>query len=100
MDVVIPNCAGLDVHKKFVVAARRWLDINGQIHTEIRRFSTMTRDLEAMAAWLVAAGCTDVVLESTGVYWRSCSSMVWCAAASFLTEISASCATWCAIARV
>jgi transposase len=70
MDAVLSNCAGLDGHKKFVVAARRWLDASGQVHTETRRFSTMTRDLEALAAWLVAAGCTDVVLESTGVYWQ------------------------------
>jgi transposase len=70
MDVVIANCAGLDVHKKFVVAARRWRDTSGQLHTETRRFSTMTRDLETMAAWLVATGCTDVVMESTGVYWQ------------------------------
>jgi transposase len=70
MDVVIANCAGLDVHKKFVVVARRWRDTSGQLHTETRRFSTMTRDLEIMAAWLVAAGCIDVVMESTGVYWQ------------------------------
>jgi transposase len=62
MDVVIAHCAGLDVHKKFVVAARRWRDTSGQLHTETRRFSTMTRNLEAMAAWLVAAGCIDVVM--------------------------------------
>jgi transposase len=70
MDVMISNCAGLDVHKKFVVVARRWLDTNGQLQTETRRFSTMTRDLESMAAWLVAAGCTDLVMERTGVYWQ------------------------------
>lgn len=70
MDVVIRNCAGLDVHKKFVVAARRWLATDGQLHTETRRFGTMTRDLEALASWLRACGCTDVVMESTGVYWQ------------------------------
>jgi transposase len=70
MDIVIRNCAGLDVHKKFVIAARRWLDADGRIQTETRRFSTMTRDLEVMVEWLVAAGCTDVVMESTGVYWQ------------------------------
>jgi transposase len=30
----------------------------------------MTADLDALAAWLSAAGCTHVALESTGVYWK------------------------------
>ena len=70
MEVLIPNCAGLDVHKKFLIASRRWIDAQGQVHTETRRFRTMTQDLERLAAWLVARGCTDVALESTGVYWQ------------------------------
>ena len=28
----------------------------------------MTSDLERRRAWLVGAGCTHVVMESTGVY--------------------------------
>ena len=67
MDTVFANCAGLDVHKKFVVACHLWRAPDGQVHKEIRRFGTMTADLEALAAWLVTGGCTHVVLESTGV---------------------------------
>lgn len=70
MDIVIVNCAGLDIHKKSVVAARRWRASDGAVQTETRRFSIMTRNLEALAAWLVDGGCTDVVMESTGVYWQ------------------------------
>src|ERR687886_550271 len=70
MEIIIPNCAGGDVHKKFIVVCRRWLDEHGKLHTESLRFSTMTQDLERLRDWLVATGCTDIALESTGVYWQ------------------------------
>jgi hypothetical protein len=37
---------------------------------EVREFSAFTADIEAMKAWLVQAGCTHVVMESTGLYWK------------------------------
>jgi transposase len=37
---------------------------------EIRTFSTMTDDLLCLRDWLVAAHCTQVAIESTGVYWK------------------------------
>ncbi len=70
MEIIIRNCAGGDVHKKFIVVSRRWLDEHDQLHTETRRFSTMTQDLERLRDWLVQTGCTDIALESTGVYWQ------------------------------
>ena len=70
MDIIIPHCAGGDVHKQFIVVCRRWLDAQGRVHKEIRRFSTMTQDLERLRDWRVAAGCTDIALESTGVSWQ------------------------------
>lgn len=65
MEVLYQSCAGLDVHAKTVVAC-----LNKQGKKEIRTFSTMTADLLAMADWLVAVGCTNVAMESTGVYWK------------------------------
>ncbi len=70
MEILIRNCAGGDVHKKFIVVCRRWLDDAGRVRTETRRFSTMTQDLERLRDWLVQTGCTDIALESTGVYWQ------------------------------
>ena len=70
MEIIIRNCAGGDVHKKFIVVCRRWLDEHDQVHKETRRFSTMTQDLERLRDWLVQTGCTDIALESTGVYWQ------------------------------
>src|SRR5262245_5688611 len=36
---------------------------------QVRTFGTMTRDLETMRDWLRAEGCTQVGMESIGIYW-------------------------------
>jgi transposase len=66
MKVVHEICAGIDVHAKMLVACL--LLANGE--KEIRTFSTMTDELLRLRAWLVAARCTHVAIESTGVYWK------------------------------
>jgi transposase len=63
------RCAGLDVHKKEVVACLR-LVIRGKASYEVRRFATTTRGLIELADWLEQAGCTHVAMEATGVYWK------------------------------
>jgi transposase len=65
MQVMYERCAGLDVHKKTVVACV--LSPAGQ---ETRTFGTMTADLLSLADWLLACGCTHVAIESTGDYWK------------------------------
>lgn len=69
MEVVYPRCSGLDVHKRFVVACLSLIQ-NGERHKEIRQFSTMTSDIQALKGWLKAAGCSHIAMESTGVYWK------------------------------
>jgi transposase len=68
--VVYPNCAGLDVHKKFVTVCRLTVDKQSQAQKELRQYSTMTADLQALADWLAEGGVTHVAMESTGVYWQ------------------------------
>ena len=72
MDVVNERCAGLDVHKKTVVACVRIPGRDGGGHREkvIRTFRTTMAGLEALRAWLGRYGVTRVAMESTGVYWR------------------------------
>ncbi len=70
MDVVHERCAGLDVHKKTVVACVLRSAAKGVIDQEVRTFGTMTADLEALREWLVECGCTHVAMEATGVYWK------------------------------
>jgi transposase len=65
MEVLYARCCGIDVHAKMLVAC---LIVNGR--KETRTFSTMTDDLLNLLDWLVANECTQVAIESTGVYWR------------------------------
>jgi transposase len=73
MEVVNERCAGLDVHKKVVVACALTPDevgADGQPTPVLRRFGTMTEDLVALAGWLAERGVVRVAMESTGVYWQ------------------------------
>ncbi len=70
MQVVYTHCAGLDVHKKTVVACAITPNGQGKWHKEIRTFTTMTKDLLNLSDWLTSHGCTHVAMESTGEYWR------------------------------
>ena len=72
MDVVFTPGAGLDGHKKTVMACRVTPDPMGpQVEgiMEVREFGTRTRDLLAWSDWLTEAGITHVAMESTGEYW-------------------------------
>jgi transposase len=69
MEVVNPRCAGLDVHKKTVVAAVRIVE-HGKVRVEVRTFETTTAGLIALAEWLSEHGVTSVAMEATGVYWK------------------------------
>ena len=69
MEVLHPQCAGLDVHQKTVVACVR-LAIKEKVVREVRTFGTTTSELLALADWLAAQGCTHVAMESTGVYGK------------------------------
>ncbi len=66
MEVLYERCAGLDVHKKSVVACV--LTSSGE--REIRSFGTMTGDLLTLVDWLKQWQVTHVAMESTGVYWK------------------------------
>jgi len=70
MDVIYERCAGLDVHKKSVVACRIVPTEEGLWQVETRTFKTMTVDLLVLADWLRAARVSHVAMESTGVYWK------------------------------
>jgi len=70
MQVVYTRCAGLDVHKKTVVACVITPKESGEWHKQIRTFGTMTKDLLNLSDWLTSHDCTHVAMESTGEYWR------------------------------
>lgn len=71
MDILYPCCAGLDVHKKTVVACVRRIDAaKGKVRQQTRTFGTMTSQILELADWLTAEGVSHVAMESTGVYWK------------------------------
>jgi len=72
MRVVHERCCGIDVHKETVVACVMLPDENkaGGVKQETRTFGTMTGDLQALGEWLREQGVREVVMESTGVYWK------------------------------
>ena len=69
MEAIVACCAGLDVHQASVVVC---LNRGGKrgAGKEIRSFGTTRGELAEMCAWLKAAGCTLVAMESTGIYWH------------------------------
>jgi transposase len=70
MEVLHARCAGLDVHKKTVVACVLRSTGAGPAPPEVATFGTMTADLEALATWLAEREVTLVGMEATGVYWK------------------------------
>jgi transposase len=76
MEIVHRHGAGLDVHKKTVVAASI---VPGPMRggcQKPRTFGTMTVDLRALSDGLLAHGVTHVAMESTGEYWKPVSNML------------------------
>lgn len=69
MELLHPHCAGLDVHKDTVVACVRH-QIGGQASHQVKTFKTTTEELLALSEWLSSEGCTHIVMEATGVYWK------------------------------
>jgi transposase len=68
MEVVVVVGAGLDIHKKTVVAC--CLDGRSNPPTSVTcTFGTFRDELERLREWLIKRECTHVAMESTGVYW-------------------------------
>jgi transposase len=70
LPIIYKRAAGLDVHKKTVVATRTRVTDEGRVEWETRTFGTTTPDLLALLDWLLEWGITHVAMESTGDYWK------------------------------
>lgn len=62
--------AGLDVHKKSVVATRMRVTAAEELEWETATYGTTTPELLELHDWVQGWGCTHVVMESTGDYWK------------------------------
>ena len=59
---------GLDIHKDKINGCLIHLSKELVIHKE---FPTDTASLESLRSWLETEGVSEVIMESTGIYWRS-----------------------------
>lgn len=69
LTVVHERCAGLDVHKKTVVACVLVNRLDGQVHQATETFGATTGEILRLGQWLKSQEVTSVAMESTGVYW-------------------------------
>ena len=62
---------GLDVHQAQITACALIEEADGTTRMEQRQFGAFKRDRRALASWAAALGPDCVVMESTGIYWKS-----------------------------
>jgi transposase len=67
---LIERCAGIDVGKKFIVVCVMIGPADGEARSETRMFATTVGQLQQARAWILEEGCTHVIMESTGAYWK------------------------------
>jgi transposase len=63
--------AGIDVHRMLHMVTVLVEQPDGSISRSSREFGGFKRDCRALAAWLLELGVELVVMESTGIYWKS-----------------------------
>jgi hypothetical protein len=69
MEITHTHCAGLDVHKKVVVACSLIQTAPRKLERTVRSFGTTTSELLALNDWLSSQNVTQVAMESTGEYF-------------------------------
>ena len=64
------RCCGIDIHKKSISVCVLPPVGSRSIPIKEEKFRTFTRDLKRLRAWLQNCRVTEIVMESTGQYWR------------------------------
>ncbi len=72
MDKIVKRSAGLDVHKMVIVATIVIdRDESDNLYVETRSFKTYQCGRKELAQWLADSNIELIIMESTGVYWKS-----------------------------
>ena len=66
----IERCAGIDIGKQRLAVCVMVGPLAEEPRIELREYGTTPGELEQLRDWLVQAGVTQVVMESTGSYWK------------------------------
>lgn len=70
MEVVAESVAGIDVHQKQITVSVLVGLANAKPKKVSKRFETVTRRLKECGEWLKTRHVEQVLMESTGQYWR------------------------------
>ncbi len=71
LPAIFPCVVGLDVHQAKISACAMIEQPDGTLTVEHRQFGAFKRDRRALAEWVRTLGPDVVVMESTGIYWKS-----------------------------
>lgn len=70
MEAVLERCAGLDIHRDTIHATILWGPVDQKPSKLHHVFQTTTEQIKKLAQWLSHYRIKDVVMESTGIYWK------------------------------
>jgi transposase len=62
---------GLDIHQAQITACALIEESDGSTRVEQRQFGGFRRDRRELAQWVASLRPDEVVMESTGIYWKS-----------------------------
>ena len=62
---------GLDIHQAQITACALLEEPDGTTRIEQRQFGGFKRDRRELAHWVASLKPEEVVMESTGIYWKS-----------------------------
>lgn len=62
---------GLDIHQAQITACALIEEPDGSMRIEQRQFGAFKRDRRDLATWVASLRPDEVVMESTGIYWKS-----------------------------
>ena len=71
LNPIYKSAIGLDVHQNQITATVIIEQNDGTIFTEVKTFGGFKKDRRALAEWAKSWSPDVVVMESTGIYWKS-----------------------------
>jgi transposase len=70
MKAVVERGAGIDIAKDCLNVCVMLGPADQEPVAELQKFGSFNAELCRLRAWLLAKGCTHVIMESTGSYWK------------------------------
>ena len=71
LEALHKRVVGLDVHQAQITACALIEEADGSTRIERRQFGAFQRDRRELADWIASLHPAEVVMESTGIYWKS-----------------------------